>query len=126
MDVLLTSPKRASHQAALVVICGTLEESKTGNSAEQPVQNFLVQSVLPLKDEDATTAKASMLRLISLIALGQHFLADGSAERPATASGCVDYAHCAYCAIMLIVLMCTHRQDAGLPQMTPKLLPSDP
>ena len=70
---MLTPPKRAGHQAALVVICGTVEEGKCESSAEQPVQNFLVESVLPLRDDDATIAKASLLRLISLIArAGQH------------------------------------------------------
>ena len=73
MDFMLTPPKRAKQQAALVVICGTLDESNSRTSAEQPVQNFLVESVLPLHHDDAISAKASLLRLISLIALaGQH------------------------------------------------------
>ena len=36
MDFMLTPPKRATQQAALVVICGTLDESNGGISAEQP------------------------------------------------------------------------------------------
>ena len=69
MDFMLTPPKRARYQAALVVICGTLDESKSGSSAEQPVENFLVESILPLHEEDAKIAKVSLLSLISLIAL---------------------------------------------------------
>ena len=69
MDFMLTPPKRAGHQAALVVICGTLDGSDSGTSAEQPAQNFLVESILPLHDDDAKIARVSLLRLISLIAL---------------------------------------------------------
>ena len=73
MDFMLTPPKRAKHQAALVVIRGTLDECNSGTSAEQPAHNFLVESILPLHDDDAQVAKASLLKFISLIALaGQH------------------------------------------------------
>ena len=73
MDFMLTPGKTVGHQAALVVITGILDQSRSGTSAEQPVQNFLVESILPLSDEDAASAKASLLRLLSLIALaGQH------------------------------------------------------
>ncbi len=68
-DFWLTPPKRAKHQAALVVIRGTLDESNSGASAEHHVHNFLVESILPLHDDDANVAKASMLKLISLMAL---------------------------------------------------------
>ena len=68
-DFLLTPPKRAKHQAALVVIRGTLNESNSGASAEHDVHNFLVESILPLHDDDAKVAKASLLKLNSLIAL---------------------------------------------------------
>jgi hypothetical protein len=64
-DFLLTPPKRAKQQTALVVIRGTLDDA----SAEQPVHNFLVESLLPLHDDDANVAKASLLKLISLMAL---------------------------------------------------------
>ena len=66
MDFILSPPKRASQQAALVVICGTLDDSR----AEKPVSNFLVESVQPLHAKDAELAKASMLKLISLIVAG--------------------------------------------------------
>ena len=69
MDFMLTPPKRAKQQAALVVIRGTIDESNSSPSAEQPVYNFLVESILPLHDDDAKVAKASLLKLISLIAL---------------------------------------------------------
>ena len=39
------------------------------SSAEQPVHNFLVESGLPLHDDDASVAKESLLKLISFIAL---------------------------------------------------------
>ena len=69
-EFILTPSKRTGHQAALVVIRGTLD---SGASAEQPLQNFLVESILPLRDDDAKSAKASLLKLISWIALaGQH------------------------------------------------------
>ena len=42
MDFMLSPPKRAKEQAALVVICGTLDQTNSSISAEQPVQNFLV------------------------------------------------------------------------------------
>ena len=71
MDFVLTPPKRAKQQAALVVIRGTLDECNSGSSAEQPVHNFLVESILLLHDDDAQTAKASLLKLISLIALAR-------------------------------------------------------
>ena len=71
MDFVLTPPKRAKQQAALVVICGTHDECNSGTSAEQPVHNFLVESILPLHDDDAQVAKASLLKLISLIALAR-------------------------------------------------------
>ena len=51
------------------MICGTLDDTYGGTSAEQPVHNFLVESILPLHDDDAKVAKASLLKLISLIAL---------------------------------------------------------
>jgi hypothetical protein len=95
MDFMLTPPKRARQQAALVVICGTLDDKKTDDSAEQPVRNFLVESVLPLHDDDANLAKESLLKLISLIALaGQSSAAkressDGSAfASPAKIAKC--------------------------------------
>ena len=69
MDFELTPTKRAKEQAALVVICGLIDESNSSTSAEQPVHNFLVESILPLHDDDAKVAKASLLKLISLIAL---------------------------------------------------------
>ena len=68
MDFMLTPPKRATQQAALVVICGTLDHNNSGTSAEQPARNFLVESILPLHDRDVQGAKASLLKLISLIA----------------------------------------------------------
>ena len=71
MDFVLTPPKRAKQQAALVVIRGTLDECNSGSSSEQPVHNFLVESILLLHDDDAQTAKASLLKLISLIALAR-------------------------------------------------------
>ena len=67
MDFMLTPPRRAKQQAALVVIRGTLDDA----SAEQPVHNFLVESILPLHDDDANVAKASLLKLISLMALAE-------------------------------------------------------
>ena len=78
MDFMLTPSKRAKHQNALVVIRGTLDESNSDASAEQPVHNFLVESILPLHDEDAKVAKASLLKLISLIALAGQ---DGGEKR---------------------------------------------
>ena len=66
---MLTPPKRAKQQAVLVVIHGTLDESNSGTSVEQPVHNFLVESILPLHDDDAQVAKSSLLKFISLIAL---------------------------------------------------------
>ena len=68
MDFMLTPPTRASQQAALVVICGTLDDLNGSTSAEQPVRNFLVESVLRLHDDDGWLAKDSLLKLISLIA----------------------------------------------------------
>ena len=68
MDFMLTPPKRVKQQAALVLICGTLDHNNNATSAEQPVQKFLVESILPPHDEDAQVAKASLLKLISLIA----------------------------------------------------------
>ena len=68
MDFVLTPPKRAKQQAALVAFWGTLDKSNSGASAEQPVHNFLVEPILPLHDDDAQVAKASLLKLISLIA----------------------------------------------------------
>ena len=69
MDFMLTPPKRGKQQSALVVICGTLDKSDSGTSAAQPVLYFLVESILPLHVDDAKVAKASLLKLISLIAL---------------------------------------------------------
>ena len=69
MDFMLTPPKKVAQQAALVVICGIIDPDNGITSAEQPVRNFLVESVLPLHEQDAKVAKASMLKLISLIAL---------------------------------------------------------
>ena len=69
MDFVRTPPKRAKQQAAWVVIRGTLDETNSGSSAVQPVRNFLVESILPLHDDDAKVAKESLLKLISLIAL---------------------------------------------------------
>ena len=71
MDFMLTPPKRASQQAALVVICGILDHDESIASAERPARNFLVESVLPLHESDAQTAKASLLKLMSLIALAR-------------------------------------------------------
>ena len=73
MDFMLSPPKRAPRQAALVVICGVPEEGDTGTRAAQPVQNFLVESVLHLAEDDTEHAKASMLRLMSLTALAGHY-----------------------------------------------------
>ena len=53
INLMLTPPKRQGHQAVLVVMCGTLDESNSGTSAEQPVQNFLVESILGIHDDDA-------------------------------------------------------------------------
>ena len=78
MDFMLTPSKRAKQQNALVLICGTLDESNSDTSAEQPVHNFLVESILPLHDDDAKVAKASLLKLISLIALAGQ---DGGEKR---------------------------------------------
>ena len=73
MDFVLTPPKRAKQQAALVVIRGTLDETNSGSSAVQPVPNSLVESILPLHDDDAQVARESLLKFILLIALaGQH------------------------------------------------------
>ena len=69
MDFMLTPPRGAEQQAALVVIRGPLDESNSGTSAEEPVHNFLVESILPLHDDVAKVAKTSLLKLISLIAL---------------------------------------------------------
>ena len=69
MDFMLTPPKRAKQQMALVVICGALDEGNSGSSAEQPVHNFLVESILPLHDDDASVAKESLFKLTSLLAL---------------------------------------------------------
>ena len=71
MDFMLTPPKRTSQQAALVVICGILDDDESIASAERPARNFLVESVLPLHETDAQTAKASLLKLMSLIALAK-------------------------------------------------------
>ena len=71
MDFMLTPPKRVAQQAALVVICGVIDPDSSINSAEHPVRNFLVESVLPLHMEDAKIAKASLLKLISLIAFSR-------------------------------------------------------
>ena len=71
MDFMLTPPKRASQQAALVVICGILDHDESIASAERPARNFLVESVLPLHESDAQTAKVSLLKLMSLIALAR-------------------------------------------------------
>jgi len=68
MDFMLTPPKRAQEQNALIVICGTLDSHVDSGSAEQPVRNFLVESVLPLHADDAKLAKTSLLKLISLVA----------------------------------------------------------
>lgn len=68
MDFMLTPPKRAQEQSALIVICGTLDSHVDSGSAEQPVRNFLVESVLPLHADDAKLAKTSLLKLISLVA----------------------------------------------------------
>ena len=57
MDFMLTPPKRVAQQAALVVICGIIEPDNGITSAEQPVRNFLVESVLPLHEQDAKVAK---------------------------------------------------------------------
>ena len=43
-------------------------------SAGQPVRNFLVECVLPLHETDANNAKASLLKLMSLIALARQAL----------------------------------------------------
>ena len=69
MDFMLTPSKRSKQQDALVVLRGTLDESNSDTSAEQPVHNFLVESILPLHDDDAKVAKASLLKFIPLIAL---------------------------------------------------------
>ena len=95
MDFMLTPPKRAKQQAALVVICGTLDHSNSATSAEQPVQHFLVESILLLHDEDAQLANASLLKLISLIAFAGQRGAEKREnsgwsvnERPATIAKC--------------------------------------
>ena len=72
MDFMLTPAKRAIQQSALVVICGIMDQNNADSSAAQPACNFLVESVLPLHDADADAAKASLLKLISLIALSGH------------------------------------------------------
>ena len=41
IDFMLTLPKRATQQAALVVIRGTLDECNSGTSDEQPVHHEL-------------------------------------------------------------------------------------
>ena len=66
MDFMLTPPKRALAQAALVIIGGTLDDGR----AEQPISNFLVESVLPLHADDARHAKTSMLTLMSFVVAG--------------------------------------------------------
>ena len=71
MDFMLTPPKRVPQQAALIVICGILEDDKSIISAEQPVRNFLVESVLPLHEHDAKVAKESLLKVISFIELAK-------------------------------------------------------
>ena len=71
MDFMLTPPKRASQQAALVVVCGILDHDESIATAERHARNFLVESVLPLHESDAQTAKASLLKLMSLIALAR-------------------------------------------------------
>ena len=67
MDFLLTPPKRVGHTLALVVICGALSDS----SAEQPVSEFLVESVLPINTGDAESTNKSMLKIISLLIAGR-------------------------------------------------------
>ena len=67
VDFIMTPPKRAPRTTWLVVICGCLSES----NAEQPVSNFLVESILPVHEEDAKKVKASMLQFISLIVAGR-------------------------------------------------------
>ena len=71
MDLMLIPPKRALQQVALAVICGIIEDDKSITGAEQPGRNFPVESVLPLREQDAKTATASLLKLISLIALAR-------------------------------------------------------
>ena len=95
MDFMLTPPKRAKQQAALVMICGTLEHSNSATSAEQPVQNFLVEPIQLLHDNDAQVAKASLLKLISLIAFAGQFGAEkrkksgwSAEESPAKVAKC--------------------------------------
>ena len=95
MDFMLTPPTRATEQAALIVICGTLDDVKGSTSAEQPVRNFLVESVLQLHDDDAKVAEQSLLKLISLIAFAGQSTAmkrensDGSANNsPANIAKC--------------------------------------
>ena len=68
MGFMLTPAKRAARQNALVVICGVLDEA---SSAAQHASNFLAEAVMPLRDDDAKAAKASLSKLISLIAFAR-------------------------------------------------------
>ena len=72
MDFMLTPAKRANQQSALVVICGTLDQNNPESNAAQLARNFLVESVMPVHGDDAEAVKASLLKLISLIALAGH------------------------------------------------------
>ena len=83
MDFMLTPPKRVPQQAALILICGILEDDKIIISAEQLVRNFLVESVLPLHQHDAKVAKESLLKVISLFAVAKQ-----SAAVNRVTSGC--------------------------------------
>ena len=56
MDFMLTPPKRFPQHVALIMICGILEDDKIIIGAEQPVRNFLVESVLPLHAQAANVA----------------------------------------------------------------------
>ena len=68
IGVMLTPPARAKRQAALVVSCGALEETISGASAGPPVHSFLVAPIVPLRDDDANDANATLLSLVSLVA----------------------------------------------------------
>ena len=65
---MLAPPKRANRQAAVVVVRGTLEEHDGGTSVGQPVRNFLVEPVLPRRDEDTGAVNTPLAKPLSLIA----------------------------------------------------------
>ena len=71
MDFAIKPPDQAKQQAALVVIRGTLESGcHPGSGTRQLVHNnFLVEAVQLIHDNDVEAAKTALLKVIALIAL---------------------------------------------------------